>query len=416
MIVFARRSSNISAKKKNAHSAWRQNTLIGGSINNNNKNSSEPISFFLTGLMGLKHSEDLEDMLVKRSTAENIIRFNDRPPKRYAAVQHFLNIYKAAMRKEARRTARRRAMLGLPPTTRGVEEEEAEEAARTGAGVAAVAGLATAGGVNGQRNTGSTVSRDGALAEHDDAWCGGDSDYFADDAAPDWTDEFLSSPSNNNNSSQQQQPPNSSSTNSSNNTSSNNSTSNNPQHRRRDDNGNGGNEQQQTSPQLKILGYNCLRLSDLNLYYLRRILDEQTYDIVMVSESRLHDLVKLHNQNYQIFAQDFKQQGAQGTILVVRSTLKTFKVEIAAAADKNITTVKVICDRGKHLILMSVYIPPVTSAVKDSRHDTVLNFATTLSYLTEQYATLPIVIYADLNAKCRDNESHLRTTQDKEVL
>lgn len=100
----------------------------------------------------------------------------------------------------------------------------------------------------------------------------------------------------------------------------------------------------------------------------------------------------------------------------MKNHFKTFKVDVGVASDKNITVVKVICDQGKHLLLMSVYIPPINSAVEDSRRQTILNLSTTLSYLTEQFSSLPIVIYADLNSKCRENEAHLRTPHDKEVL
>lgn len=103
----------------------------------------------------------------------------------------------------------------------------------------------------------------------------------------------------------------------------------------------------------------------------------------MVSESRLSDLIKLQNQHYQIIAQEHKQQRVQGTILVVKSEYKTFRVDIGTACDKNITIVKVLCDRSRHLILMSVYVPPVASAVEDSRRKTVLNLSATLNYLTE---------------------------------
>ncbi len=53
---------------------------------------------------------------------------------------------------------------------------------------------------------------------------------------------------------------------------------------------------------LNIIGYNCRQLSNLNLYALREIVDTQQYDIIMVSESRMKQMIKLQTQYYKIFA------------------------------------------------------------------------------------------------------------------
>jgi exonuclease III len=83
--------------------------------------------------------------------------------------------------------------------------------------------------------------------------------------------------------------------------------------------------------------------------------------------------------------------------------------------------VKIICEnviekKTSHIIVASVYIPPINAAVKDSRKNTVLNFSATMSYLNEQFSSLPIIIYADLNSKCRANESKNRNAYDLEIL
>lgn len=64
-----------------------------------------------------QHNANLVLSLTQRSKEENILRFNNKGRKRYATLKHLLNQYKSALKKEGRRTTRRRINAGLTPTT-----------------------------------------------------------------------------------------------------------------------------------------------------------------------------------------------------------------------------------------------------------------------------------------------------------
>jgi exonuclease III len=119
-------------------------------------------------------------------------------------------------------------------------------------------------------------------------------------------------------------------------------------------------------------------LSDLNLYALHEILETQSYDVIFLNETRFAHLPKLANKNYQLYASVEQQGRAQGSAIIVKSSFKVFKIEIAEAQDLNVTVIKLICAKGQHLILASVYIPPVGTNISGSRERTISHLTTTL--------------------------------------
>ncbi len=105
-----------------------------------------------------------------------------------------------------------------------------------------------------------------------------------------------------------------------------------------------------------------------------------------------------------MYVAEEEQEKTQGTAIILRESFSIFSISVGVAQDKNITLVKLLCEEGQHLLLMSLYIPPTSSAVEGSRAKTLSNLRTTLLYLQQSYASLPLVIFADANSRCRSQD------------